>query len=143
MALESVKSFESPSQIYRETLLERLDAALMVLRRGTFPEEKGQRRRYETLIIEFALIRTIVFNSTTFPLLKEESCQILHFLVFKCRHHPLFLVIAAVVQILIDRLMADGGLYNYVWCIPDCFVRRYSFACLRFHVYLFIAKEVL
>lgn len=76
MALESVKSFfESPSQIYRETLLERLDAALMVLRRGTFPEEKAQRRRYETLIIEFSLIRTIVFNSTTFPLLKEESCR--------------------------------------------------------------------
>lgn len=76
MALESIKTFfESPSQEYRENLLERLDGALIVLRSGTFPNEKGQLRRYETLIIEFALIRTIIFNSTTFPLLKEESCR--------------------------------------------------------------------
>ena len=76
MALESIKTFfEAPSEIYRENLLERLDGALIVLRSGTFPSEKGQLRRYETLIIEFSLIRTIIFNSTTFPILKEESCR--------------------------------------------------------------------
>lgn len=40
---------------------------------------------------------------------------------------PIF-VIAAVVQILIDRLMADGGLYNYVWH-PGLF-RTAIFVCL-------------
>ena len=40
---------------------------------------------------------------------------------------PIF-VIAAVVQILIDLLMADGGLYNYVWH-PGLF-RTAIFVCL-------------
>ncbi|MDD4950844.1 FUSC family protein [Sulfuricurvum sp.] len=76
IALESIKSyFESPQDSARETLLNRLDAALIVLRSGTFPSEKAQLKRYETLIIEFSLIRTIIFNSTTFPLMKEDSCR--------------------------------------------------------------------
>ncbi len=76
IVLESIKSyFESPQDSERETLLNRLDAALLVLRSGTFPSEKAQRKRYETLIIEFSLIRTIIVNSTTFPLMKEDSCR--------------------------------------------------------------------
>ena len=50
---------------------------------------------------------------------------------------PIF-VIAAVVQILLDRLMADGGFYNYVWH-PGLF-RTAVFVCLFTIPCLFIYR---
>lgn len=50
---------------------------------------------------------------------------------------PIF-VTTAVVQILLDRLMADGGLYNYVWH-PGLF-RTAVFVCLFTIPCLFIYR---
>ena len=74
--LESIKNyFEEPSDSGRAGLLEGLNETINSLRSGSYPTERGQLKRYEILIVEFALIRTIVLNSTTFPLIKEETCH--------------------------------------------------------------------
>ncbi|MDD5158668.1 MAG: FUSC family protein [Sulfuricurvum sp.] len=76
MALESIKDFfEEPSDSGRAGLLEELNETINSLRSGSYPTERGQLKRYEILIVEFALIRTIVLNSTTFPLIKEDTCH--------------------------------------------------------------------
>lgn len=74
--LESIKNFfEEPSDAGRVGLLEGLNETINSLRSGSYPSERGQLKRYEILIVEFALIRTIVLNSTTFPLNKEDTCH--------------------------------------------------------------------
>lgn len=76
MALESIKDFfEEPSDLGRAGLLEGLNETISSLRSSSYPTERGQLKRYEILIVEFALIRTIVLNSTTFPLIKEDTCH--------------------------------------------------------------------
>ncbi|HEX5329593.1 FUSC family protein [Sulfuricurvum sp.] len=75
-ALESIKDFfEEPSDVGRVDLLNTLNETIHALRSGAYPSERGALKRYEMLIVECALIRTIVFNSTTFPLIKEDSCR--------------------------------------------------------------------
>lgn len=74
-ALESLKRyFETPSQSGREELLSTLHKTLQKLHSAQIPSEKGQYKRFQTLIVELALIRTVLLNSTTFPLILEDSC---------------------------------------------------------------------
>lgn len=75
-ALETIKRyFETPSESDRVVLLHQLEETITTLRNTDQPNETMQKKYRETLIIEFALIRTIVLNSTTFPLAKEDSCR--------------------------------------------------------------------
>jgi len=74
--LESIKSFfEAPSEECRELLLSDLKETIAILRRVDRPNEKVQLKRFESLIVELALIRTVLLHSTTFPLAKEDSCR--------------------------------------------------------------------
>lgn len=75
-ALESIKSyFESPTESFREALLMDLKETIAVLRNDPRPSEPIQQKRFESLIVEFALIRTVLLHLTTFPLVKEDSCR--------------------------------------------------------------------
>jgi len=74
--LESIKNyFEGPSDERRELLLSDLKETIAILRRAERPNEKVQFKRFESLITELALIRTVLLHSTTFPLAKEDSCR--------------------------------------------------------------------
>jgi len=75
-ALESIKSyFEGPTDVRREFLLRELKETIAILRSSDRPNEKVQFKRFESLITELALIRTVLLHSTTFPLAKEDSCR--------------------------------------------------------------------
>lgn len=75
-ALDSIKNyFEAPSHSLREALLSDLKETIAVLRDATRPSEPIQKKRFESLIVEFALIRTVLLHSAGFPLVKEESCR--------------------------------------------------------------------
>ena len=75
-ALDSIKNyFEAPSHSLREALLIDLKETITVLRDAPRPSEPIQKKRFESLIVEFALIRTVLLHSTSFPLVKEESCR--------------------------------------------------------------------
>jgi len=75
-ALESIKSyFEAPSEERRELLISDLKETIAILHRAHRPNEKVQLKRFESLIVELALIRTVLLHSTTFPLTKEDSCR--------------------------------------------------------------------
>lgn len=74
-ALESIKDyFEAPEVSGREKLLTTLQQSLQELHSTQMPSEKGQFKRFQTLIVELALIRTVLRNSGSFPLVKEDSC---------------------------------------------------------------------
>lgn len=74
-ALESIKIyFETPSPSGREKLLNALQKSLQELHSTQMPSEKGQLKRMKTLLVELALIRTVLRNSSTFPLVTEDSC---------------------------------------------------------------------
>lgn len=74
-ALESIKDyFEAPEVSGREKLLTTLQQSLQELHSSQMPSEKGQFKRFQTLIVELALIRTVLRNSGSFPLVKEDSC---------------------------------------------------------------------
>ncbi len=76
VALESIKGyFDMPSESRREVLLMALEETISTLRNTDRPHEAMQKKHIETLIIEFALVRTVLLNSTTFPLAKEDSCR--------------------------------------------------------------------
>jgi uncharacterized membrane protein YccC len=75
-ALESIKEyFETPSQSGRNELLSTLQKSLQELHSAQIPSEKGQMKRIQTLMVELALIRTVLLNSVTFPLITEDSCR--------------------------------------------------------------------
>ncbi|MBV5320604.1 MAG: FUSC family protein [Sulfuricurvum sp.] len=75
-SLESIKRyFETPSESTQTVLLVSLKETISSLRGGDKPSEKIPLKHFETLITEFSLIRTILLNSTTFPLSKEDSCR--------------------------------------------------------------------
>lgn len=74
--LESIKSyFEAPSEERRTLLMSDLKETITILRNTHRPSEKVQLKRFESLITELALIRTVLLHSTTFPLAKEDSCR--------------------------------------------------------------------
>ncbi len=76
IALESIKDyFETPSLSQREQLLNTLKNTLQELRLTQMPSEKAQFKRVQTLIVELALIRTVLLNSQTFPVVTEDSCH--------------------------------------------------------------------
>lgn len=76
IALESIKDyFETPSLSKREQLLNTLKNTLQELRLTQMPSEKAQFKRVQTLIVELALIRTVLLNSQTFPVVTEDSCH--------------------------------------------------------------------
>jgi len=76
IALESIKDyFETPSLSQREQLLNTLKNTLQELRLTQMPSEKAQFKRLQTLIVELALIRTVLLNSQTFPVVTEDSCH--------------------------------------------------------------------
>jgi uncharacterized membrane protein YccC len=75
-ALEAVKHyFETPTESTRSVLLVCLKETIASLRSGDRPSEKIPLKHFESLITEFSLIRTVLLNSTTFPLSKEDSCR--------------------------------------------------------------------
>jgi hypothetical protein len=75
-AMELIKSyFETPSVSGRDQLLSTLQKSLQELHSSPMPTEIGQRKRVEILIVELTLIRTVLINSETFPLLSEDSCN--------------------------------------------------------------------
>lgn len=75
-ALESIKEyFESPSALGRTELLSILQKCLQELHSVQLPSQKGQMMRIQTLIVELALIRTVLLNSATFPVVTEDSCR--------------------------------------------------------------------
>jgi len=67
--------FETPSVSRRDNLLSTLQKSLKELYSSPMPVEKGQRKRVETVIVELTLIRTVLLNSETFPLIVEDSCH--------------------------------------------------------------------
>lgn len=74
--MELIKSyFETPSVSGRDQLLSTLQKSLQELHSSPMPTEIGQRKRVEILIVELTLIRTVLINSETFPLLSEDSCN--------------------------------------------------------------------
>ncbi len=75
-SMELIKNyFETPSISGRDQLLSTLQKGLKELHLSPMPAEKGQRKRLETLIFELTLIRTVLLNSETFPLILEDSCH--------------------------------------------------------------------
>ncbi|MDP2849471.1 MAG: FUSC family protein [Sulfuricurvum sp.] len=75
-ALESIKEyFESPSPLGRNELLSILEKSLQELHSFQLPSQKGQRKRIQRLIVELGLIRTVLLNSATFPVVTEDSCH--------------------------------------------------------------------
>ena len=66
--------FAAPSPAGREAVLDALRESYTRLNEYPLPLEKAQRRRLETMRIEIALIRTVVRNSKSFPLVTEEIC---------------------------------------------------------------------
>ena len=75
-ALESLRGyFDAPSPSKHDELLLVLQQILQDLYLSEMPEEKAQFKRFRTLIVELALIRTVLLNSGTFPLMKEDSCR--------------------------------------------------------------------
>jgi uncharacterized membrane protein YccC len=75
-ALESIKRyFETPSESTQSVLLVTLKETIASLRSEDKPSEKIPLKHFESLITEFSLIRTVLLNSTTFPLSKEDSCR--------------------------------------------------------------------
>jgi uncharacterized membrane protein YccC len=76
IALESIKDyFEVPSSSGRERLLSTLQESLQSLRVTQMPSEKAHLRRMQGLIVELTLIRTVLLNSQTFPMVTEDSCH--------------------------------------------------------------------
>ncbi len=76
MVLKSIKSyFEAPSESRREALLSTLKEMIVLLRNTDRPSQATQLKRFESLIVELSLIRTVLLNLTTFPLVKEDSCR--------------------------------------------------------------------
>jgi len=74
-ALESIQRyFKTPSDESKESLMIALKETITTLRNAKAPSETVQLKRFENLIVELSLIRTILHNSTTFPILKEDSC---------------------------------------------------------------------
>ena len=74
--MESIKGyFEAPEVSGREKLLTALQKSLQELHASQMPSEKGQSKRLQSVIVELALIRTVLRNSNTFPLVKEDSCR--------------------------------------------------------------------
>lgn len=75
-ALESIKEyFASPSPLGRNELLSLLEKSLQELHSFQLPSQKGQRKRIQRLIVELGLIRTVLLNSATFPVVTEDSCR--------------------------------------------------------------------
>lgn len=74
--LDSIKNyFEAPTLSGRERVLMQLHTSLQTLHEAQMPLEKAQLKRMQTLIVEMALIRTVLLNSSTFPVLTEDSCR--------------------------------------------------------------------
>ncbi len=67
--------FESPSVEKKEKLLELLRDCYEEFDLMKCPVEKAQYRRQKNLRTEIAMIRTVLFNSTNFPLLSEDVCR--------------------------------------------------------------------
>ncbi|MCX6073848.1 MAG: FUSC family protein [Campylobacterales bacterium] len=75
-ALESIQHyFKTPSEASKESLMIALKETISTLRSAKRPSETVQLKRFENLIVELSLIRTILHNSTTFPIIKEDSCH--------------------------------------------------------------------
>ncbi|MFA6143573.1 MAG: FUSC family protein [Sulfurimonas sp.] len=75
-ALESIRCyFETPLEASKESLLIDLKETITALRSSEPPSTTVQLKHLENLIVEFSLIRTVVNNSTTFPITKEDSCH--------------------------------------------------------------------
>jgi uncharacterized membrane protein YccC len=75
-ALESIRVFfDSPSETLRNALLITLKSSIKELRSCEVPSEKVPSNRLQTIISEFALIRTILLNVDSFPLIKGDSCR--------------------------------------------------------------------
>jgi uncharacterized membrane protein YccC len=76
IALESIKEyFEAPSSSGKDRLLGILQESLQALRVTQMPSEKAQFKRVQRVIVELALIRTVLLNSQTFPVVTEDSCH--------------------------------------------------------------------
>ncbi len=76
VAIESLKhSNETPDDEHRKALLDTLKETIKTLRNTERPGEKIQLKRYESLIVELALIRTVLLHATTFPVVKEDLCR--------------------------------------------------------------------
>jgi uncharacterized membrane protein YccC len=74
--LKSIKIFfDLPSESLRIELLETLKNSIHELRSMEKPSEKVQFKRLQTVISELALIRTILLNVNSFPVIKEDSCR--------------------------------------------------------------------
>jgi hypothetical protein len=75
-ALESIRVFfDTPSETLRNALLITLKSSIKELRSCEVPIEKVPSNRLQTIISEFALIRTILLNVDSFPLIKGDSCR--------------------------------------------------------------------
>jgi len=75
-SLDAIKGyFEAPSQSGRERVLTTLGDTINGLHSAVMPKEKGQMQRIKMLIVELDLIRTVLLNSETFPLNREDSCR--------------------------------------------------------------------
>jgi uncharacterized membrane protein YccC len=75
-ALESIRVFfDTPSETLRNALLITLKSSIKELRSCEVPSEKVPSNRLQTIISEFALIRTILLNVDSFPLIKGDSCR--------------------------------------------------------------------
>lgn len=75
-ALESLQTFfESPSRSRREGLLNALRDCRQEVRSANMAEGQVDAMEMERLKIELALIRTVVLNSATFPLYREDACR--------------------------------------------------------------------
>lgn len=76
IAIESLKQyFETPDDEHRKDLLDTLKETIKTLRNAQRPSEKIQLKRYDGLIVELALIRTVLLHATTFPVVKEDLCR--------------------------------------------------------------------
>jgi len=75
-ALESIRVFfNTPSETLRDALLITLKSSIKELRSSEVLSEKVPSNRLQIIISEFALIRTILLNVDSFPLIKGNSCH--------------------------------------------------------------------
>ena len=76
MVLDSLKHyFHTPTAVNKEAVLLLLHQSFEEFRILSLPSEKGEAKRLKLIGVELALIHTVIFNSTTFPLLLEDSCR--------------------------------------------------------------------
>ena len=75
-ALESIRIFfDAPSESVRKGLLITLKDSLHELRINELPNEKVQSNRLQTVMNELTLIRTVLLNIDSFPVVTEDSCR--------------------------------------------------------------------